>query len=414
MRKSFFFFALILLFFPVCSLSASNFECNDGDEVNGRNLIIVLNTYIKYLKLLKKFANCLQNYNIFSFNPLLATINHRIEQAKYNAILIYSELDPQDCDPSLKTMYETKLEEQFERLIQIMLKCMHTSIDLELVDLLHDSLVIIHKYLYAQFKEKDWSGLINDRKERISNVLMDAFTTVCMASVQMLRNLIAIKQEKQESRRMAHQRKIALTKQLSGPELREAEKLANLNAHIAMGCCTDGSCDSLESTGKKKTKSKRSGRKKQKELAEKGVAEADDKVENKQSNLDIEYVVDILNLILEKLRNISGEESKLRILASSYNDIHSDIMRLKVQSSNDKLVCRADKLPENLPYNSNSSESKNNKSECRSILRKMAGAVVCGCTNDDCKIGHTWKIKDYCVHSCGPKFEKNYDVNSVD
>ncbi|KAJ1608836.1 hypothetical protein OIY81_2534 [Cryptosporidium canis] len=393
MRKSVFCFALILLFFfPVCSLGASNFDYDDDGEVNGRNLIILLNTYIRYLNLLKRFASCLQNYNILTFKPMIKVLNYNVEQCIYHTKLVYYGMDPSEHDPSIKTKCAAELDESFNKLNEIISECINGPVTEELVSLLTQGFGPIHRYLHNKLKKHDWSNFLAENKVKLCEDSLDAVSTACMASLRMLHNSVVIKRERAEARLKLRERKEKKTKQLSESELQEAEKLANLNAHIAIGCCTDGSCGSLEGTGK--TKSKRSGKKKQKNLAQQRVAETNDQLEPKeQRNQVIEEAVEVLNLLIKKLIVISEEEFKLRVHATSYNGIYSDITRHIGQSTNEGLICRANMLPESVSYDSDSYEEKNNKCVYLLNSKKMAAAAVCGCTNNDCKIKHMGEEK---------------------
>ncbi|KAJ1613193.1 hypothetical protein OJ252_1044 [Cryptosporidium canis] len=166
------------------------------------------------------------------------------------------------------------------------------------------------------------------------------------------------------------------------------EKSSNLAAHLLIGCCKDGSCDSLDSSRKKEKSSKkrnRGGRKRREmklhlENNNEQVEEAKDDIQDEEGlNAMLLEAVELVNKAVAKLLDISKLEQKLTDDLLAFNQLVDKLEKTPIHNEGGDSNNLSGRLTELFNQNRKVPQTDpigNNEKQQRRTLRLMARSIL--------------------------------------
>ncbi|OII74455.1 uncharacterized protein cubi_00008 [Cryptosporidium ubiquitum] len=396
-------FCLKFLLIGLCinySLNASNFY-EHGTSLEGSTqfrAVAILKSVRSYAIILIGAANCFSEYKIGAMSKHLDILASLINNSNESISRIKPSLS-QEEEELLKGMNcVPELEILFDDVYKIVRECLTEGLRPNRVKLFEELLFQMQMSILPCIASVDTHITFPGHSlEDISNSIQLIISSSAYSVTRMLKLAYSEKptgddSEKKESKK----EKAGANKKLSNKEYEKASKDADLNAHLLLGCCKDGTCGSLENKSRSKTRNKKGGGRKkrmndvgldQEEISEACIKEETHKESCAVSDPLLGQLVQIVELVINKLKEIAFLEEKLQVLAFNYQAIMREIEQNSEIAKNEKLKDRVCKLPKDVIFKArNEQEIEKLKSEYTRNLKKMSESSICTCTGEDCKI----------------------------
>ncbi|KAH8582120.1 signal peptide protein [Cryptosporidium sp. chipmunk genotype I] len=340
MLKSSFCLALLIIYLCVnYSLNASNFS--ESDQCNLQRfeirIITVLKNFLLFLKVLIRLTECSLKYNIDRMVTCVPSINHFMKITDELIKKKSKALSSKENEIVSRAHCSSDLTSLFKELNDIIDICLNKNLQNGMVKSLHDQFFKLQTKLYFQitfFNIEDVLPNYNERDilslfQRVSSAAAYSITRLMVAApIQNLDEDNNMPRE-ETSRSKKTDGKFETKKQYSQLELEEASRAADLNAHLMLGCCTDGTCGSLEQKSKIKVKNKKSGGKKLKNTVldeEENLQGKPGQENNTNSEPLIFQCIELLTQIIHKLSQIAELEEKLIVAVNIYETAMQGLM----------------------------------------------------------------------------------------
>ncbi|KAJ1608768.1 hypothetical protein OJ253_1812 [Cryptosporidium canis] len=190
---------------------------------------------------------------------------------------------------------------------------------------------------------------------------------------------IALIEKGRRKREEDFQRKLMLTNK---------EKSSNLAAHLLIGCCKDGSCDSLDTSKKKEKQPKKRNRggKKKREIKlnlennkEQAEEAKDDSRDEKGLNVMFLEAIQLVNQAISKLHDISKIEKKFTAELLAFNQLMNKLEKTPIHNKGGDSCNLSDRITELILQNRKvpqTDTNRNNEKQQRRTLRMMVKSML--------------------------------------
>ncbi|KAL3129710.1 hypothetical protein CHM_1g120 [Cryptosporidium hominis] len=434
MLKLSFFLALLIIYFCInYSFGASNQSKSDEDHL--KNSVLLQATALKNLwALLSLIVNLTECSNIYGIDRMLfcsPSVGYYLEMTQKSLIEKSKQLSDKEREIIVRAKYSPDLKELFDEVNAIIDDCLKKRLKTEAAVALKDQLLGLITKIYRQMVYFDFSILLPNHTNEDAFHLFQEFSSASGFTVTKLVLATTSKtlNENNNTPKEDHHRKSRRNRQSSAPkllnqqELNEANKAADLNAHLMLGCCTDGTCGALEGKAKSKVKSKKKGggRKKLKEVAldTPDLEEKSDEIDHENLDQDLAQSIEIVNQIIHFLGLIAEIEEKLISRENDFQTIVTKIFEIDLATINRGLKERLAKLPVNMKIQSSSIKNLLAlKSEYNENIKKMAEPLINrNGENLTVNLPCNKKPKGKCVHCShcsSTKLSEDDEIHSVD